>query len=164
MNLQSIVSSVVVLVALAGCSHEVREPAPPANHPANPQAATAPTPKMSSTLNPSDTDVTPAQSTPAGASAAGSGASPASPSAVPVVYTCPHHPKVMEAEPGECPFCGMKLVPTSSRNTSPVRGVEPGPQQLPVHEQPRCSAGTPQPRRRCELRSGMIPDGLELIR
>jgi hypothetical protein len=44
---------------------------------------------------------------------------------VPVVYTCPHHPKVMEAEVGECPFCGMKLVPTNSRNTSPVRGVEP---------------------------------------
>jgi hypothetical protein len=126
MNLRSIVSS-VVLVALAGCSHEVREPAPPANHPANPQAASAPapSPKMSSTLNPSDTDVTPAQSTSAGAPAAGSGASSAAPSAVPVVYTCPHHPKVMEAEPGECPFCGMKLVPTNSRNTSPVRGVEP---------------------------------------
>jgi hypothetical protein len=124
MNLRTIVSS-VVLVALAGCAHEVHEPAPPANHPANPQAAPAPAPKMSSTLNPSDTDVTPAQSTPAGAPAAAAGSGAAAPSAVPVVYTCPHHPKVMEAEPGECPFCGMKLVPTNSRNTSPVRGVEP---------------------------------------
>jgi hypothetical protein len=124
MDLRYILPS-IVLIALTGCTHEVHEPAPPADHPANPQAAAAPAPKMSSTLNPSDTDVTPAQSTPAGAPAAGSGASAASPSGVPVVYTCPHHPKVMEAEPGECPFCGMKLVPTNSRNTSPVRGVEP---------------------------------------
>jgi hypothetical protein len=33
----------------------------------------------------------------------------------------------MEAEPGECPFCGMKLVPTSSRNTSPVRATPETP-------------------------------------
>ena len=116
MNFRTIVLPSIVLVALAGCAHEVREPAPPENHPANPQAASAPAPKMSSTLNPGDTDVTPAKSAPAAAAAA---------PAVPVVYTCPHHPKVMEAEAGECPFCGMKLVPTNSRNTSPVRGVEP---------------------------------------
>jgi hypothetical protein len=120
MNFRTIVLPSIVLVAIAGCTHEVREPAPPANHPANPQAASAPAPKMSSTLNPSDTDVTPAQSTPE----AGSKSAAAAP-AVPVVYTSPHHPKVLEAEVGECPFCGMKLVPTNSRNTSPVRGVEP---------------------------------------
>lgn len=120
MNLRTILFPSIVLIALAGCSHEVREPAPPANHPANPQAASAPEPKMSSTLNPGDTDVAPAKAAPAGSTPAAA-ATPA----VPVVYTCPHHPKVMEAEAGDCPFCGMKLVPTNSRNTSPVRGVEP---------------------------------------
>jgi hypothetical protein len=122
MNVRTILlPNVFVLAVLAGCSHEVREPAPPANHPASPQAASAPEPKMSSTLNPGDTDVAPAKAAPAGSTPGAAAASPA----VPVVYTCPHHPKVMEAEAGDCPFCGMKLVPTNSRNTSPVRGVEP---------------------------------------
>jgi hypothetical protein len=126
MNFPSIVSG-IVLIALAGCAQQTREPAPPANHPANPQATSAPAPKMSSTLNPGDTDVAAAKSAPKSAAPAASGdAAAAATPAVPVVYTCPHHPKVMEADAGDCPFCGMKLVPTNSRNTSPVRGVEPG--------------------------------------
>jgi hypothetical protein len=27
------------------------------------------------------------------------------------VYTCPMHPEVQQAGPGECPKCGMRLVP-----------------------------------------------------
>lgn len=27
------------------------------------------------------------------------------------VYTCPMHPDVTSDEPGECPICGMDLVP-----------------------------------------------------
>ncbi len=27
------------------------------------------------------------------------------------VYTCPMHPKVRSKEPGQCPICGMALVP-----------------------------------------------------
>jgi len=121
-----LLAAIVLAMLFIGCAHEVREPAPPANHPANPHAATAPsapTAKLSPTLNPNDTDVTPAQSTPAGAPAGAAAATPG----VPVVYTCPHHPKVMESEPGECPFCGMKLVPTGSRNTSPLRGTPEAP-------------------------------------
>jgi Cu(I)/Ag(I) efflux system membrane fusion protein len=55
-------------------------------------------------------------------------ANPAAPEAaetVPTAYTCPEHPRVMQAEPGECPICGAKLVPSESRNTSPLRGVTP---------------------------------------
>ena len=29
----------------------------------------------------------------------------------PIYYTCPMHPSVKVAQPGECPVCGMKLVP-----------------------------------------------------
>ena len=28
-----------------------------------------------------------------------------------VMYTCPMHPEVMQNGPGNCPKCGMKLVP-----------------------------------------------------
>jgi rubrerythrin len=27
-----------------------------------------------------------------------------------VVYTCPMHPQVQQAQPGKCPICGMDLV------------------------------------------------------
>jgi len=28
-----------------------------------------------------------------------------------ITYVCPMHPEVVRKEPGECPICGMKLVP-----------------------------------------------------
>jgi FtsP/CotA-like multicopper oxidase with cupredoxin domain len=31
----------------------------------------------------------------------------------PVTYTCPMHPAVVSGEPGHCPDCGMKLLPTA---------------------------------------------------
>ena len=79
------------------------EPAPTMDHPANPRAAEAPAP--------------PADETPA----------------VPTAYTCPHHPGVMQAEPGECPICNMKLEPTTSRQTSPLRAAPAQPAE-PGHE------------------------------
>lgn len=30
----------------------------------------------------------------------------------PVVFTCPMHPEIVQDEPGRCPICGMKLVPS----------------------------------------------------
>jgi hypothetical protein len=30
------------------------------------------------------------------------------------IYTCPMHPEIQQAGPGECPKCGMKLVPKAS--------------------------------------------------
>jgi hypothetical protein len=30
----------------------------------------------------------------------------------PIVYSCPMHPEIVQAEPGHCPECGMKLLPS----------------------------------------------------
>ena len=41
----------------------------------------------------------------------------------PVVYVCPMHPEIMREEPGKCPKCGMKLMP--SRQVAPAIGDDP---------------------------------------
>jgi hypothetical protein len=129
MRIRATLSTLILSAAIAGgCAQQAREPMPPQNHPANPRAAEAPTastqPKLSGTMT-RDTNA------PAVDEA----------TAAPVAYTCPHHPKVMEAEPGECPFCGMKLVPTASRNTSPVRGVQPPATDTPAEATPQGQPG-----------------------
>ena len=43
--------------------------------------------------------------------------------AAPTVYACPMHPEVTATEPGTCPKCGMKLVPSDA---APPPPSEPG--------------------------------------
>ncbi len=40
-------------------------------------------------------------------------------------YTCPMHPEVTADEPGECPSCGMDLVPAEE--------LEPASGEMPEH-------------------------------
>ncbi|MDR3456520.1 MAG: heavy metal-binding domain-containing protein [Verrucomicrobiae bacterium] len=44
--------------------------------------------------------------------------SPADTSSKPLYYTCPMHPSVKVAQPGDCPLCGMKLVPATAETDS----------------------------------------------
>jgi hypothetical protein len=55
---------------------------------------------------------------PAAAELAGGDASPAA------QYTCPMHPEVVSDQPGNCPKCGMKLVP---------KGKQPSPTDHSAH-------------------------------
>ena len=34
------------------------------------------------------------------------------------IYTCPMHPQIIQNEPGQCPICGMNLVPSSTNSES----------------------------------------------
>src|SRR5215213_1666514 len=40
-------------------------------------------------------------------------------------YACPMHPEVISSEPGTCPKCGMKLVPTQTKTPAQVSYVCP---------------------------------------
>ncbi|HSY20380.1 MAG TPA: heavy metal-binding domain-containing protein [Candidatus Acidoferrales bacterium] len=44
--------------------------------------------------------------------------SPVAKSSKPIYYTCPMHPSVKVAQPGDCPICGMKLTPAYAETDS----------------------------------------------
>jgi len=45
--------------------------------------------------------------------------------AEPTIYTCPMHPEVQQPGPGECPKCGMKLVPSTKPDPKSSQQAEP---------------------------------------
>lgn len=42
-----------------------------------------------------------------------------------IVYTCSMHPQVRENEPGNCPICGMELIPADDRNENDTESASP---------------------------------------
>ncbi|MCE7056045.1 efflux RND transporter periplasmic adaptor subunit [Algoriphagus sp. AGSA1] len=36
---------------------------------------------------------------------------------IPITYTCSMHPQIRQDEPGDCPICGMDLIPLENNNT-----------------------------------------------
>src|SRR5436853_5101685 len=39
-------------------------------------------------------------------------------------YTCPMHPEIVRAEPGQCPKCGMTLVPIKEERKRPTPNAQ----------------------------------------
>ena len=80
---------IALVLVLGGCAATPLPPLPP-THPGNPGAPEANAPEPSSTLR----DAADSEDRAAAAS-----------------YTCPMHPEVHSRSPGQCPKCGMTLVP-----------------------------------------------------
>lgn len=74
--------------------------------------------------------------------------SPAAGSDASARWTCPMHPQAVQPAPGQCPTCGMKLVPQPAppKDAQPVGDRVPAPPRSEHHLHPQPSGpqgGTP---------------------
>ena len=90
----------LLVATLAGCATGAVTLTPA--HPANPEAPEAPLPTRSETLAPS---------VDAGVEAPEEAKDADQPPAQGARWQCPMHSQIVQDAPGECPICGMSLVP-----------------------------------------------------
>lgn len=60
--------------------------------------------------------------------------------AAPVKYHCPMHPTYVSDRPGDCPICGMKLVPIEAAAEGGASAAAPGPAAAPAAPAPSAPA------------------------
>ena len=119
-----VVRTLTLVVVLAACVDTTLET--PKNHPANPSFHAAnpskPPPALNEKFEPfavydeKAADASPSAARDHASEAHSSEQAPA-PSAT--IYTCPMHPEIVRDAPGNCPICGMKLVPRKDAKPPP---------------------------------------------
>src|SRR5512147_338168 len=74
-----------------------------------------------------------------------------------VKYHCPMHPTYISDKPGNCPICGMKLVPIETWNEAPAaRAQSSGQKKILYWVDPM------NPAHRSD-KPGKAPDGMDLV-
>ena len=78
-----------------------------------------------------------------------------------VIYHCPMHPAYLSDKPGDCPICGMKLVPVKSGEAASAIPASPGPsgasdRKIIYYFDPMNPAHTYD-------KPGKAPDGMDLV-
>jgi Cu(I)/Ag(I) efflux system membrane fusion protein len=67
--------------------------------------------------------------------AEGSASSESADAAEPTIWTCSMHPQIQQPEPGDCPICGMDLIPLENDS-----GADDGPRTLSMSKSSRALA------------------------
>ena len=125
--MRRILCVLVSILSFAACVSEPKRLAA-AVDPSNPDALEAPPASPPSAFAAPTSEVPEPARAPEGAGhAQHGGAAPApAPEAGATVYTCPMHPEVRSNKPGNCPKCGMKLVPVKPEGSGPADAGQPG--------------------------------------
>ncbi|HEX7599798.1 MAG TPA: efflux RND transporter periplasmic adaptor subunit, partial [Polyangia bacterium] len=72
------------------------------------------------------------------------------------LYQCPMHPSITSDHPGNCPICGMKLVPVASAATDNTVG-NPGPRKIVAYRSPMNSKQISTVPRKDEMGMDYLP-------
>ena len=101
----------ILVLALVGCRAAQEPRVVPVDHPANPRATAAEIVPGPDPFEVTPTYAMPDAHAPASTPHGAHGTQLEGTGDVPVQYTCPMHPHVVQDQPGNCPECGMLLRP-----------------------------------------------------
>lgn len=112
---------------LAACAETTLET--PSEHPANSRGHSEALPSVATALAPGFDPFSayPAPESASSAEPSHHHAEAAEPAQKTVIYTCPMHPEIRKEAPGNCPICGMRLVPKEPQTEPPTEPNAPAP-------------------------------------
>lgn len=76
----------------------------------------------------------------------------------PTIWTCSMHPQIRMNEPGNCPICGMELIPAESDNGNELTGFSMSEEAVKLANVQTCKVERGQSETRIELSGKIMPD------
>ena len=89
--------------------------------------------------------------------ACGKSAPKAGTEAAPVRYQCPMHPQIVRDHPGDCPICGMKLVPIDEKTQGTATPAAPAEKKVLFYRSPMDPKITSPVPRKDEMGMDFVP-------